>query len=354
MNSLFTRKLLTWNRTDNKRLMPWKGEKDPYKIWLSEIILQQTRVEQGLQYYNRFVKAFPTVKDLANAAKTTVYKLWEGLGYYSRCKNLLETATVIVKKYKGKFPASYNEIRGLKGIGDYTAAAICSFAYNLPYAVVDGNVIRVLSRYFGITTPANNAIGKKMYAGIAQSLLAKDDAGIYNQAIMDFGAIICKPRNPLCLKCVQKKECQAFENGWVDILPVKEKKAIRKQRWFYYFVFEIGGAVIIRQRTLKDIWENLFEFVLLETDHAVSEKELLSDKRLLPFAPNRKYPIFKISDEFKQQLTHQTIRARFIWIKIENADLVLETNYQLVPIEHLNHFSFPRVIANYVAEALKN
>ena len=192
--------------------MPWKHEKDPYKIWLSEIILQQTRVEQGREYYNRFVHAYPTVEQLAVAKDDDVYKLWEGLGYYSRCKNLLHTAREIVNKYAGVFPKTYEEIIQLKGIGPYTAAAIASFAFQLPYAVLDGNVMRILSRYFGISTAIDSTEGKKELATLANSLLDTDAPGIYNQAIMDFGATICKPKQPVCTNCLLAENCTAFAN----------------------------------------------------------------------------------------------------------------------------------------------
>src|SRR5271154_778919 len=348
MKSDFTKKLLHWNLTDNKRLMPWKGEKDPYKIWLSEIILQQTKVEQGLKYYNQFIKEFPTVTHLAKAPRQKIYKLWEGLGYYTRCKNLIETATVISNHYHGKFPSSYDEIKSLKGVGSYTAAAIASFAYNLPYGVVDGNVIRILSRYFGITSPANTSQGKKIYAELAQSLLPKENAAIYNQAIMDFGAVICKPRNPLCNQCVQKKECQAFQNDWVNILPVKEKKIIKKQRWFYYFIIENKNAVYIKQRKEKDIWQNLFEFFLLEKEHPIDKNELLNAKEIQQFLKNTKKTITEISPNFKQQLTHQTIHAQFFLIKVKTASSLLKKNYLLVPKKQLNKYAFPKIIASYL------
>jgi A/G-specific adenine glycosylase len=200
----FTKQLLHWNSTQNNRQMPWKGEKDPFKIWLSEIILQQTRVDQGRAYYDRFVSTFPNIKKLASASEKKVFKLWEGLGYYSRCKNLIATARFITKEKQGKFPETYEEILSLKGIGPYTAAAIASFAFNLPHAVVDGNVFRVLSRFFGIDIPVDNSNGKKIFSKLAESLLNSRQPGIYNQAIMDFGAVICKPQNPLCLSCPLK------------------------------------------------------------------------------------------------------------------------------------------------------
>jgi A/G-specific adenine glycosylase len=221
MNADFSKKLLHWNKTKNFRTMPWKGEKDPYKIWLSEIILQQTRVEQGWTYYENFIKAFPTVHHLAKAPRKRIFKLWEGLGYYNRCKNLIETAKRISKNYKGKFPRDYQEIKSLKGIGPYTAAAIASFAFNLPFAAVDANVERALSRYFGMSTPTDTADGKRMFAELAGALLDKKNPGIFNQAMMDFGAVICKPKNPLCTICPQQKDCEAYKHQLVDVLPVK-------------------------------------------------------------------------------------------------------------------------------------
>src|ERR1700743_845026 len=219
----FTQILLKWHKHKNDRKMPWKGEKNPYRIWLSEVILQQTRVEQGWAYYEKFINAFPTVHELAAAGEQKVFKLWEGLGYYSRCRNLIATAKTIDSVYEGRFPAVYSEILALKGIGPYAAAAIASFAFNLPHAVVDGNVTRVLSRYFGDSTPIDTTAGKKLYSNLADALLDRERADLYNQAIMDFGATICLPRNPLCADCVQRSGCQALQKGLIAQLPVKEK-----------------------------------------------------------------------------------------------------------------------------------
>jgi len=212
----------------NNRAMPWKGEKDAYKIWLSEIILQQTRVEQGWDYYNRFIERFPQIQLLADAKDEEVFKLWEGLGYYSRCKNLLATARFITQEKRGIFPSAYKDILHLKGVGPYTAAAIASFAFNLPHAVVDGNVSRVLSRFFGIATPIDSTAGKQEFTALAQALLDQQSPGIYNQAIMDFGATICKPQLPLCADCPLQAECTAFQTGKISDLPVKEKKLQKK------------------------------------------------------------------------------------------------------------------------------
>ena len=261
--SSFRTGLLLWNRKENKRHMPWKGEKDPYKIWLSEIILQQTRVEQGLGYYHRFVQTFSTIHALAQAPEQQVFKLWEGLGYYSRCKNLITTARYISEELGGVFPDTYEGILALKGVGPYTAAAIASFAYNLPYAVLDGNVFRVLARIFASNTPIDTTAGKHEFSSLAQEALDKEAPGIYNQAIMDFGATICKPV-PECAQCFFNTQCRAFIQNRQASLPVKSKTPALKERWFHYIILQYNGEIAIRQRTAKDIWQNLYEVVLIE------------------------------------------------------------------------------------------
>lgn len=328
--------------------MPWKGEKDPYKIWLSEIILQQTRVEQGWSYYEKFIAAFPTIIHLAKASEEKVFKMWEGLGYYSRCKNLIATARKIAGDHKGKFPATYDEIIALPGIGPYTASAISSFAFNAPYAVLDGNVQRIIARYFGITTPIDTTEGKKLYQSLAQSLLHHDEPGIYNQAIMDFGAVICKPQNPLCQACVQQQECEAFKQNVVTQLPVKQKAIIRKERWFYYFIIEHKGKWYIKQRTAKDIWENLFEFVLFESP-AVIDNITLKLPFLKKLVNGRQCHIESISRMYRQQLTHQTIHGRFIKIQVQEA-LPALSNFQLVNKKQLSEYAFPRFITAFLEE----
>lgn len=235
---IFTHSLLSWNKNSNKRQMPWKGIQDPYKIWLSEIMLQQTRVEQGTAFYNRFIEKFPTVDKLALADDDVVFKMWEGLGYYSRCKNLMATAKIIAFDYKGIFPDNYNAILKLKGIGPYTAAAIVSFAFKLPYAVVDGNVTRVISRFFAVEKAIDTNDGKKYFAELAQSLLYTEDPATYNQAIMDFGATVCKPRQPLCDICLLQNKCGAYAKDLTKVLPLKEKKLLKRNRYFYYIIVE--------------------------------------------------------------------------------------------------------------------
>lgn len=328
--------------------MPWKGEKDPYKIWLSEIILQQTRVEQGLAYYNRFITTFPTVKDLARAPETKVFKLWEGLGYYTRCKNLIATAKYIYQELDGHFPNEYDDILALKGIGPYTAAAIGSFAFNIPKAVVDGNVFRVLSRYFGKEIPIDSTEGKKQFSLLAEELLYKKNPGIYNQAIMDFGAVICKPQLPLCVDCVLKKNCIAFAQKKVDTLPVKEKSIAKKTRWFYYLIAEYKGSQYVKLRGSKDIWENLYEFILLEETDAVATNKLLSSDKVKVLLGKEKPQVVSVSGIYKQQLTHQTICGQFINIKLTKPGKI--TGYELVTKEEIQHLPFPKFINQYLQD----
>ncbi len=344
----FTKQLLRWNTKQNKRAMPWKGEKDPYKIWLSEIILQQTRVEQGWDYYNRFVSTFPNIKKLAAAPEEKVFKLWEGLGYYTRCKNLIATAKFIAYKKQGKFPDSYEEILSLKGIGPYTAAAIASFAFSLPYAVVDGNVFRVLSRFFGMDTPTDSTTGKKLFTALAEDLLDTKLPGIYNQAIMDFGAVICKPKNPLCTACPLKARCTAVLDEKVEVLPVKSGKGIKKQRWLYYLIIAHNGKIYVRKRGPKEIWENLYEFALLETDKAFSFEEIEKSKFFRNIVGKTKATILHVSIMYKQQLTHQTIHGNFIQLTV-NGEPALK-NYKAVTYKQLNKLPFPKFITGYLAE----
>jgi A/G-specific adenine glycosylase len=348
----FAQILLKWHRGENNRSMPWKGEKNPYRIWLSEVILQQTRVDQGWAYYEKFLDAFPTIHDLAHAPEQKVFKLWEGLGYYNRCRNLIATAKKIDAEYNGQFPGTYEEILQLKGIGPYTAAAIASFAFNLPHAVVDGNVTRVLSRYYGDFTPIDSAAGKKLYAQLADALLDKEQADLYNQAIMDFGATVCIPRNPLCKDCIQRSDCQALQKGLVSQLPVKEKTNRKKQRWFYYFIVETpGDRVYIRQRTGKDIWEGLFEFVLHEADQPVyfdHENAAGSDLMHRLFG-RQSMTVRYISRIYRQELSHQTIQGQFISVRLKKEKSQL-SGYALVDRDQLADYPFPKFINGWLKD----
>jgi len=344
----FAKKLLAWNQSDNDREMPWKGEKDPYKIWLSEIILQQTRVEQGLAYYNRFITQFPTVQKLAKAPETAVFKLWEVLCYYTRCKNLIATAKYIAGDLKGKFPGDYEGILSLKGIGPYTAAAISSFAFNLPHAVVDGNVFRVLSRVFGIATPIDSTTGKKEFTQLANELLDKKQPGIYNQALMDLGATICKPQQPLCNDCPLKNQCSAYLNETINLLPIKEKSIIKKTRWLYYLLIENNDTVLVRKRGAKDIWENLYEFVLIENDGILALenlKTLPSIKKIFGKIP---FEIIQISKPYKQLLTHQIIHGQFIKLTVSKPLSVV--GYEAIALKKLDKLPFPKFITAYLKD----
>lgn len=344
----FVKKILQWNSLNNKRQMPWKGENDPYKIWLSEIILQQTRVEQGLEYYDRFITKFPTIHLLAKASETSVYKLWEGLGYYSRCKNLIATAKYISKDLNGKFPDLYDDILKLKGVGPYTAAAISSFAFNLPYAVLDGNVFRVLSRFFGISKAIDNSEGKLLFTQLANELLNKKQPGIYNQALMDFGATICKPQLPLCEVCPLKSKCVARLNDIVADLPVKEKSIVKKIRWFYYLLIENKDSVFIKKRRGKDVWENLYEFVLIETDKNISITTSAFKQKLKTIFDDTPFVVSDVSRAYKQLLSHQIIHGKFIRIKINQ--IIKLDGHKSVSKKSIARLPFPQLINMYLAD----
>lgn len=327
--------------------MPWKGERDPYKIWLSEIILQQTRVDQGLAYYQRFIQTFPDITALANAPDTKVFKLWEGLGYYSRCRNLLFTARYIASQKAGKFPDNYEDIKALKGIGVYTAAAISSFAFNMPYAVVDGNVFRVLARVFGIETPVDSTAGKKLFSALAAELLDKKSPALYNQAIMDFGATVCKPALPLCSECIFQKTCVAFKENKINKLPVKEKKISIRKRWFYYLVLEHRHTTAVRQRTARDIWSQLYEFPLIEADKDRDIKLIIKQAENEGLLQPGKYELQDISSVFKQTLSHQQIFGRFITIRLLQKSKTDSIGLWLGQ-EQLKEYAFPKLINQYL------
>jgi len=347
----FTETLLLWNAFENTRQMPWKGEKNPYKIWVSEIILQQTRVSQGIDYYNRFIRHFPNIKRLATAPEDKIYKLWEGLGYYSRCKNLIETAKFIHKNFDGKFPEKYEDILSLKGIGSYTASAIASFAFNQPYAVLDGNVFRVLSRFFGKEIPINTTEGKKFYRDLSHLLLDKKKPADYNQAIMDFGAVICKPLLPLCAECPFKDECVAFLYNKVSVLPVNTKIVAQKERFFNYIIVEYNRNFYLQKRVEKDIWQNLYEFLLIETEFSINEADLFKHEKFLFYFSKKKFEIVNISKKFSQKLTHQIIRGQFFHVKVSRP-LKNHGNYIMVTKEEIKLLPFPKLIASYFTDKM--
>jgi len=342
----FTTTLLHWHTKDNTRAMPWKGEKDPYKIWLSEIILQQTRVEQGLAYYNRFISTYPTVFDLAKAKEQTVFKLWEGLGYYNRCRNLLATAKIIATNYNGIFPNDYETLLTLKGVGPYTAAAIASFAFNKPHAVLDGNVFRVIARFEGIDVPTDSTVGKKIFENRAAALLDKKRAGLYNQAIMDFGATVCKPMAPGCNACPLQKNCVAYATAQVNQLPIKEKQLIKKERRFYYFLLQVNNEIWVTERKQKDIWQGLYEFYLLDAGKKMLWNETSTQAFLKEQLGVSSIKLLQRSVDIKQQLTHQIITAQFIRVALTKKPSSIRSG-KWQKIGQLKKLPFPKLINQY-------
>ncbi|WP_430810544.1 MULTISPECIES: A/G-specific adenine glycosylase [unclassified Carboxylicivirga] len=329
-----------WYR-NNQRELPWRNTVDPYKIWLSEVILQQTRVAQGLDYYHRFIDKYPTVNDLGAASEAEVLRLWQGLGYYTRARNLHAAARYIVKELNGHFPDSYKGILRLKGVGEYTAAAIASIAFALPHAAVDGNVYRFLARYKGIDTPIDSGPGKKEFAAVATDLLDAQQPGQHNQAMMELGATVCKPTNPLCDKCPFVLSCVAYTAHQIDKLPVKHKSVTQKKRYFNYFFVEQEGGIYVEQRKEKDIWKNLYQLPLLETVRHTAATRL----------PGMKEQQLVLLDERKHMLTHQLIHVRFFAAGAEVLPL-LGGNYQLVHKESLKQYPFSQLIANFINEKI--
>lgn len=343
----FQTKLLLWHTTINNRELPWKEEKNVYFIWLSEIILQQTRAAQGWKYYERFVKAYPTIQDLANAPLEEIYKLWEGLGYYNRCRNLHATAKKIVSKLNGEFPKTYETIIELKGVGPYTASAIASFAYNLPHAVVDGNVFRVLSRFFGVKEATDSTKGKKLFEKLATNCLAKKSSAIYNQAIMDFGATVCKPDNPLCTICVLKRKCFAYQNEEVASLPFKEKKVKQRSRWFVYYILNKEEKFAVQERKAKDVWQHLYEFPMQEFESEKEWKNFLKtkDSTLLQsnlFTKNSR--LLGITKIVSQKLSHQTIYAAAVLASLPPTKTKAHLQFEWKTVAQLKKLPFPRII----------
>lgn len=337
--------------SDNKRELPWRSQPTPYFVWISEIILQQTRVSQGYDYFMRFTEKWPTLKDLAQASEEEVLKMWQGLGYYSRARNLHRCAQQVVERHGGEFPASYETLRKLQGIGDYTAAAIASIAFDLPHAVVDGNVFRVLSRLFDIDTPININEGKNLFAKLADEMLDRQHPGLHNQAMMEFGALHCVPKTPDCINCPLQAHCLAFANGTVAERPVKTDKLKIRTRYFNYLVFRIQNTkeLYIHKRTAKDIWINLYDFPLIETKEPTDINQLLQKDDFKQYVGTKDFTVGKISKQFTHKLTHQTIVAQFIEIFLEEKLPICETNDILLTAEmDMEKFPVPRLIDLYI------
>lgn len=341
----FSQKLLDWY-SFNKRQLPWRKTQNPYFIWLSEIILQQTRVEQGLPYYLKFIKTFPTLLDLASANEDKILKLWQGLGYYSRARNLHFSAKYIIKYHDGFFPKEYSEILALKGVGVYTAAAISSFSFGLPYAVVDGNVIRVLSRFFGIDDAYDSSLGKKKYHNLAQKLLDQKKPAEHNQAIMEFGALQCTPKSPKCSVCIFASECVAYNLGSVYKFPVKIKKIKIKKRFIHYLLIKNDNAFLIGKRN-TGIWRGLYDFPFLEYSRHKTEEAIILSNQWIDFFANKDYKINSVSDVILHKLTHQHIYAKFWTIDIDKIQL---DNYIFVHKSELLNYPFSRLIDKFLKD----
>ncbi len=337
----------------HKRDLPWRHTTDPYRIWLSEIILQQTRVAQGKPYYERFVETYPTVADMARANEQQLLRLWQGLGYYSRARNLHQTAKFVTEQLGGKFPDSYRELLKMKGIGSYTAAAIASFAFGERVAVVDGNVYRVLARVFGITDDITTTLARKTFAALAARLIAyANDPATYNQAVMEFGAIQCTPISPDCLLCPLQQHCVAYQTGQQHKLPVKARKAPVRERFISYLVFRQGEKLALRERTARDVWQNLFDFYPIETDEPVADFRSLNLPELVDkLVQSGNMVAAPVADV--QLLSHQRIRAVFYQIELpDTVNGVLPGNLQWYTAEQTGALPKPVIITNYLARML--
>ncbi len=338
-------RLIEWYRLHG-RTLPWRETRDPYRIWLSEVILQQTRVQQGLAYYERFTERFPTVAALAAATEDEVLKLWQGLGYYSRARNLHAAARQVVERFGGRFPERYEEVRSLKGVGDYTAAAVCSMAFDRPHAVVDGNVYRVLARLFDLETPIDTTVGRRTFAELAQSLLDPIRAAAYNQAIMDFGATCCTPQQPRCTECPFADCCLALAAGSVARRPVKAGKTRTRDRYFHYLHLTDGRRTLLHRRGPHDIWQGLYEFPLVETAEACDFDRLAAEEafgRLLDGQP------FRLTDTVRMprhQLSHQAIHALFHRLEVE--ELPAAEGCIAVDAEALGDYAVSRLTDRYL------
>lgn len=330
-----------------KRDLPWRNTRDPYFIWLSEIILQQTRIDQGLAYYLKFTEVFPTISDLANATEDQVLKLWQGLGYYSRARNLHFTAKLITVQYYGKFPDNYHSILILKGIGEYTAAAIASISFNLEYPAVDGNVFRVLSRFFGISDPIDTNAGKKIFKALATELIKGTDPGMHNQALMEFGALQCTPQKPDCLQCPLHEACYAFSKNKTAELPVKLKKTKQRDRYFNYFALSFGDYTWLKKRVGKDIWKNLFEFPMIETMSATSIETLFSLPEVYQLIDPDQSVIEKTEVWKIQLLTHQKINYRIIKIRLLR-EYVMPSGLVKVNKKDIFNFAVPKLLETHL------
>lgn len=341
----FSQRILSWYST-HKRALPWRETKNPYIIWLSEIILQQTRVEQGLPYFLKFLESYPNVTRFANAEEADILRLWQGLGYYSRARNMHKASQHVLKFHAGEFPVDYQELLALPGVGDYTAAAISSFSSNQAHAVLDGNVFRVLSRYLGIEEPINSGAGKKLFFQLAEELMDRQNPGEYNQAIMDFGSLQCKPKNPDCAECILRLDCVAYNTGKVDQLPKKNKAKKSRDRFFHYFLIEHDDQWLMSQRSEGDVWANLYEFPMIESSGDLEISELLEMNEYQEnFGSNVPELIY---GQIKQVLSHQNIYAKFYSLRISQGELTKKSHWNYFLLENLDKLAKHKLISSFM------
>lgn len=349
-NDFFSKKITNWY-LQHKRDLPWRNTQNPYYIWLSEIILQQTRVAQGMPYYYKFVNAFPTIQDLANAEENEVLRLWQGLGYYSRARNLHKTAKMVVEDYNGIFPKKYSELLKLKGIGTYTAAAIASFSSGEKVAVLDGNVYRVLARVFGETTDISGKDAKKVFTQLAESVLPDDNSAMHNQAIMEFGALQCTPALPNCMFCPLSMECIAYATGRVGVLPVKSKKIKVKERFFNYFIIEQNGNFAMRKRKGRDVWEGMYDFYLKECEENIQDLLYLANEDVFLTDLMKKSLIKRESITYTHILTHQRIQTKFWYLEVQENFLVdLPQELEWYSLNEVDDLPKSTLVNNYLKE----
>ena len=346
----FSDKIVKWY-VENRRPLPWRDTIDPYKIWLSEVILQQTRVTQGLPYYRRFIQTYPTVGDLADTDEQNVLRLWQGLGYYTRARNLHKCAKRVVELHQGRFPKTFIELQQLPGIGSYTAAAIASFAFNETIAVVDGNVFRILSRIFGIDIAINSPEGKRAFSRLANELISPKQPALHNQAVMEFGATFCTPYNPRCEECPFKTTCIAFKQQLVAILPVKHPVKKSRKRFFYYLVVEKNDTMLMRKREEKDIWHGLFDFVLIEKNKAEKPETIMADEACRKWF--EKAESFEISKDYRHVLTHQIIHCRFIQVRANPSFTLAEEGLSFYSRREIAELPKPALISRFLQEENK-
>ncbi len=340
--------LLEWF-AKNRRDLPWRHHPSPYQVWISEVILQQTRVSQGMDYYHRFIERWPTVEALAGASEEEVLKMWQGLGYYSRARNLHHCAQQVVAEYGGQFPADFEKLKRLKGVGDYTAAAIASIAFNLPHAVVDGNVYRVLSRLFDVDTPINNKEGQAFFARLADEQLNREQPGLHNQALMEFGALHCMPKSPNCLQCPLQAQCLAFARQTVAERPVKLAKTKVKTCYLNYLVLRGEDRLCLRKRSDKGIWHHLYDFPCVESETPLTVEAVLASEYFVQLIGNKSFTVLKVSPIYTHKLTHRTLVAQFIEIKLEQEWLPIETkDIFLTREKDLAQYPVPRLIDLYL------